>query len=166
MEEAKKIKNEILEQARQNAQERERRMLQMSQLSGRKAILAEKQKAIHSIFSAVLDRLSGLEPNRYRKMLKHMLLKSAKTGREEIILSSKHRKILGRDWLENVNKELVKTRRLPGKLKFSEETRNIIGGFILRDGQVEINSSFEAILKYNQNEMESLVADFFLFKKS
>jgi len=164
LEEAKLMKGKILEQAKQNAQERERRMLQMAQLSGKKEILAEKQRAIHSIFTAVLDRLAGLEQGKYRKMLKHMLLGVVKTGKEEIIVSPKDRKILDRDWIESVNHELIKGKGLPGKLRFSDETRDISGGFILKEGRIEVNGSFEAILKYNQSEMESLIADFLLFK--
>ena len=93
-----------------------------------------------------------------------MLLDVVKTGKEEIILSNKDRKVLDRDWLENVNHELLKGKGVSGKLKFADETRDITGGFILKDGRIEVNNSFEAILKYNQSEMESLIADFLLFK--
>ena len=100
-----------------------------------------------------------------KKMLKHMLLKAVKSGKEEIILSDRDKKLINEDWLEEVNMNLIKDRGLPGKLKLAEDTRDIKGGVILKDGQVEINSSFEAILKYNQNELESEVADLLLGKE-
>ena len=153
IEDSKTMKNKIMEQAKQNAQERERRMLQLAHLSGRKEILAEKQKAINSVFNAALDRLAGLDPGKSKKMLKHMLLRAVKSGKEEIILSARDKKLINEDWLEEANISLIKDRGLPGKLKLAEDTRNIKGGVILKDGQVEINSSFEAILKYNQNEL-------------
>ena len=159
------MKNRIMEQAKQDARERERRMLQLAHLSGRKEILAEKQKAINSVFNAAIDRLAGLDPGKSKKMLKHMLLRAVKSGKEEIILSARDKKLINEDWLEEVNMYLIKDRGLPGKLKLAEDTRNIKGGVILKDGQVEINSSFEAILKYNQNELESEVADLLLGKE-
>jgi V/A-type H+-transporting ATPase subunit E len=158
IEDSDAMKEKILEQARQNAVERERRMLQLARLSGRKEILSEKQKAINSIFTSALDRLAGLDPDKSRQMLRNMLIKAVKSGNEEIVLSARDRKMIGHDWLEKVNNDLIKERGLPGKLKIAEETRDIKGGFILKDGQVEINSSFEAILKFNQNELESKLA--------
>ncbi|MGA1840589.1 MAG: V-type ATP synthase subunit E [bacterium] len=165
IEDSETMKEKILEQARQEARERERRMLQLANLSGRKEILSEKQKAINSVFTSALDRLAGLDPNKSRQMLRNMLLKVVKSGTEEIILSARDRKIIDNDWLEKVNRDLTKDRGLPGRLKIAGETRDIKGGFILKDGQVEINSSFEAILKYNQNELESRVATLLLGKQ-
>lgn len=165
MEEARLRKEAILSQAKQNALDREKRVLQMAHLSGRKAILAEKQKAIHFVFNSALNRLAGLNPGKYRQIIRHMLLKAVKSGREEIIMSAKDRKILDQDWLRGFNKEVAKDKGIPGELKFSRETRDIKGGFILRDGQIEINSSFEAILKYNHNELESNVATAFFEKQ-
>ena len=166
IEEAKQKKATILEQARKDAQEREKRMLQMAHLSGRKSILAEKQNTLQTFFSDVMDRLAGMNPEKYRDMLKRMILKAVKSGNEEIIFSSKDRKVLDKVWLDGVNMALTSERNLPGQLKLAQETRDIIGGFILRDGQVEINSSFEAILKYNQNRLETEVADFLHWKNS
>ena len=164
LEEAGLMKEAILEQARQDARDREKRMIQMAHLAGRKAILAEKQKAVNFIFSAAMNRLAGFNPGKYRQILRHMLIKAVRSGKEEIILPDKDKKLIDDDWLKGLNKELAKTRGLPGELKLSKETRPIKGGFILRDGQVEINSSFEAILKYNQSELESDVVALLLEK--
>ena len=165
IEDSETMKQKIMEQAREDARERERRMLQLADLSGRKEILSEKQKAINSVFALALDRLAGLDPGKSRQMLRNMLLKAVKSGKEEIILSARDRKIIDHDWLEKVNRDLIKDRGLPGKLRIAEETRDIKGGFILKDGQVDINSSFEAILKFNQNELESKVAALLLGKQ-
>ncbi|MGA1845242.1 MAG: V-type ATP synthase subunit E [bacterium] len=158
-EDAAMKKEEILKQARKNAAERERRMLQMAQLAGRKAILTEKQNALTSLFAAALDKLAGLDQARYKRVLKNMLMKTVKSGREELIVSARDKKNLDRNWLDEVNRQLLKERGIQGKLRFSDEARDMKGGFVLREGQIEINSSFEALLKYNQNELEIEVAD-------
>ncbi|MBN2374235.1 V-type ATP synthase subunit E [bacterium] len=155
LEDSRLKKEAILDRARQDAQDREKRMVQMARLSGRKSILAEKQKAINFIFNSAMNRLAGLNPGKYKQILRHMLIKAVRSGREEIILPEKDKKLIDDEWLKGVNREISKARGLPGELKVAKETRPIKGGFILRDGLVEINSSFEAILKYNQNELES-----------
>ncbi len=166
MDEAQLQKESILQQARQKAQERKKRMLQMAYLSGRKKILEEKQKFINFVFNAAINHLAGLNPAKYKQMIRHMLLKAVKSGKEEIILSVKDKKILDKDWLKGINKDIAREKGLPGELRFSQETRDIKGGFILKEGKVEINSSFEAILKYNQNELELKMAEILFGKQT
>ena len=50
-------------------------------------------------------------------------------------------------------------------LTLSEETRPIQGGFILTDGPVEVNCSFEAMLRLQREQLEKPAAEI-LFGKS
>ena len=44
-------------------------------------------------------------------------------------------------------------------LTLSEETRDIKGGFIMVDGDVEINCAFETLVRLQREQMEKKVAD-------
>ena len=46
-----------------------------------------------------------------------------------------------------------------GLLTLSEETRPIRGGFILVDGPVEVNCSFESMLRLQREKLEKPAAD-------
>ena len=46
-----------------------------------------------------------------------------------------------------------------GLLTLSEETRPIRGGFILVDGPVEVNCSFEAMLRLQREKLEKPAAE-------
>ena len=46
-----------------------------------------------------------------------------------------------------------------GMLTLSEETRDIKGGFIMVDGDVEINCAFETLVRLQREQMEKKVAD-------
>lgn len=162
---AKNMRASILQQAEAEAKEREKRMLQMAGLQGRKAILAEKQKAINQIFNAAVSRLAGLNPGKYKSVIRHMLFKAVRSGREEIIFSPKDKKIIDAEWLKGINKEMAKEKGITGALRISHESRAIKGGFALREGEIEVNSTFEAILKSNQSGLESEIAEI-LFGKS
>ena len=37
-------------------------------------------------------------------------------------------------------------------MKISEETRNISGGFILKSGDIEVNNSFESIIRMYRDD--------------
>ena len=45
-----------------------------------------------------------------------------------------------------------------GMLTLSEETRNIKGGFIMVDGDVEINCAFETLVRLQREKLEKDVA--------
>ena len=46
-----------------------------------------------------------------------------------------------------------------GMLTLSEETRPIQGGFILVDGDVEVNCAFETLVRLQREKLEKEVAD-------
>ena len=46
-----------------------------------------------------------------------------------------------------------------GMLTLSEETRDIRGGFIMVDGDVEINCAFETLVRLQREKLEKKVAD-------
>ena len=48
--------------------------------------------------------------------------------------------------------------RLPEGLSLSEETADIDGGFILRDGNISLNGSLEAVLNAGKKELTGKVA--------
>ena len=45
-----------------------------------------------------------------------------------------------------------------GMLTLSEETRNIRGGFIMLDGDVEVNCAFETLVRLQRERLEKEVA--------
>ena len=46
-----------------------------------------------------------------------------------------------------------------GLLTLSEETRNIRGGFILVDGDVEVNCAFETLVRLQREKLERRAAE-------
>ena len=78
---------------------------------------------------------------------------AAAAGKEEIIHSAKDNKRVGAQVVEKAN-ALVKG----GKLTLSGETREMDGGLILKDGQVEVNCAFETQLRVLREEMTAEVA--------
>ncbi len=74
------------------------------------------------------------------------------TGDEEVIIVSGDKKRIDKELLAEVNKSLVKDGR-KGNLTLASETRDIQGGFILRSGGIEINSSLSALVDSIREEM-------------
>lgn len=149
---AKSFEAKSLEEAKFRAQEEGKRMLSLTRLEARNLVLAQKRAALDAALEEALKKLISLPDGEYGELVKKILLEAAVTGEEEVIVSPSDRKrfetILG-----EVNADLRKKGR-KGKLKLSQETRGLNGGFILRSDGVEINNSFSAILDSLREELE------------
>ena len=146
----------ILEKAQREAEERRRRLISVAELEGRKQKLSTKQELIEEAFQKAVEKLNSLPDQRYREILTDMVISSVKSGDEEVIFSEKDRKRLGNKFIDNINKRL-KGKGLKGDVKLSAETRDIDGGFILKKGNVEINNTFEALIRMRREELETEV---------
>lgn len=156
-EEAAAKKESVLQQARAMGEERRRRAQTIAELDARKAILAAKEELIEDTFRQALERLKGLDQKQYEDVIYPMLLAAAQTGAEEIIASPADAGKFTPELLGRVNQAL-KEQSKQGNLTLSGETREMQGGFILRSGDVEINNSFDSILRMQRDELEPEVA--------
>jgi len=149
---AESIKAKLLEEAKSRTQEEGKRMLSLARLEARNLVLAQKRAALDAAFEEALKRLTSLPDGEYGKLVEKMLLEAVVTGEEEVIVSPSDRERL-ETILDEVNADLRKKGR-KGKLKLSQETRDLNGGFVLRSDGVEINNSFSAILDSLREELE------------
>lgn len=151
--EADSYKAQALENAKVQAQQHKQRLISSANLEFRKDILAEKQKAIDSAFQEAVNTLVQMNDDEYKQIIKKMLISSVQTGDEEIILSPRDKTRISENFLKEINKELAKSGK-KGNLKISKNTYNILGGFVLKKGNIEINNSFEALFKSFRDELE------------
>ena len=179
--------NEIVEKGRMAASERLERLNSASQMERRKLELAARQEVLGEAFALALEKLCTLPEQEYIALLTKLALEASSSGKEQLILSQKDRAAVGKQVVMAVNDALVKERApsLPeevakskvgafvdklvhnttavvtgaGMLTLSEETRDIRGGFIMVDGDVEINCAFETLVRLQREQMEKKVAD-------
>ncbi|WP_010681228.1 V-type ATP synthase subunit E [Acetivibrio cellulolyticus] len=149
-------RKQIIEKAELEAVEVRKRLIAVAELEARKQKLKAKQEVVDEAFDMALTRLINLPDIEYQSILGEMILNSVETGIEEVLLSSKDKLRLPSGFIDDVNKKLVQ-RGLIGNLHISDETRNISGGFILKSGDVEINNSFEAIIRMKRDDIEAEV---------
>ncbi|MEY8404251.1 V-type ATP synthase subunit E family protein [Oscillospiraceae bacterium 44-34] len=179
--------NEIVEKGRMAASERLERLSSAAQMERRKLELSAKQEVLGEAFDLALEKLCSLPEQEYIALLTKLALKASSSGREQLIFSQKDRARVGKQVVIAANEALVKERApsLPeevtkskvgafvdklvhsttaavtgaGMLTLSEETRDIKGGFIMVDGDVEINCAFETLVRLQREKLEKTVAD-------
>ncbi|MDI3535069.1 MAG: V/A-type H+/Na+-transporting ATPase subunit [Thermosediminibacterales bacterium] len=155
--EAERKKKALQEKAVKESEEAKKKIMSMAELEMRKQMLAVKQRMVDEAFERALKKLQSLEGKEYEEIITKMLEKAVETGDEEIIFSPADAKKLKPEFLENLNKNLA-VRGVKPKLSISKETRDIQGGFILKSKGVEINSSFDSIIRMERDEIESQIA--------
>ena len=178
--------NEIVEKGRMAASERLERLNSASQMERRKLELAARQEVLGEAFALALEKLCTLPEQEYIALLTRLALEASSSGKEQLILSQKDRAAVGKQVVMAVNDALVKERApsLPEEvtrskvgafvdklvhnttaavtgtgLTLSEETRDLKGGFIMVDGDVEINCAFETLVRLQREKLEKKVAD-------
>ena len=150
---AKAEADEILKRGAAAAAEREERLASMAQMEGRKAELAAKQEVIEEAFALALSKLQALPEDKYVELLAGLAAKASATGKEKLIFSAKDRDTVGKKVVDAASALVA-----GGAFVLSDETRAINGGFVLSDGAVEVNCSFETLVRLQKTGTAGMVA--------
>jgi V/A-type H+-transporting ATPase subunit E len=158
--EAKKQAEDIIAEASNfseiEAETIRRRKVSAAELQARKMLLSSKQEAIKKSFEVALEQLNNMTEDEYMNFLVKEISKIHRDG--DIILNESDRVSIGEKLINIVN-ENNKNR----KIVLSNKTIKSGRGFIVKSGNIEINSTFEAILNSIKDELAIEVANV-LFK--
>ena len=134
------------------AAEREERLISAAQMEARKTVLAAKQAVMEETYAKALEKLRNLSETRYVEVLTELLLQAAPHGVGEVLFSAQDRETVGQAAVDAANG------KSGGKLTLSGETAPIQGGFILKDGNVEVNCAFDTLVRLQKAETAGQVA--------
>ena len=120
-----------------------------------KAKLSNEKVAEHQLKKAKIEKEKPTPiQDETEDMLAGLAAKASSTGREEVILSQKDRARYGKQVVTQANERLG-----DGHLTLSVQTRPIRGGLILSDGDVEVNCTFETLVRLLRGEMDRTVVE-------
>jgi V/A-type H+-transporting ATPase subunit E len=137
---AESIRKETLFQANLDAKLLKDRKVSVAELEARKLRLAAKQNAIGKSFDLALESLANKEEAEYLKLLVSAIAKTGVTG-GELMLNQRDRALVGKKAVE-----LANATGTAGQVSLSEDTIDAKGGFVLRKGSMEINSTLETMV--------------------
>ena len=168
------------------AQQRLERLEGSAQMEAKTMVLATKQACIDKAFEKAKEQLLTLPEAEYVELLAKLAVRSAKTGREEVVLNRRDREAVGDKVVARANQLLAQAvaPEMPAELKESkagriidkvvtganallqgtamlslaDDTGDMEGGLILRSGNVEINCAFETQLRVLRESMAGEVA--------
>ena len=145
-----------MEQAHKEAAQQRDRMLRMASLEARKKLLELKRAQIDKAFELALDKMLSM-PKEQAQAFHLKLLVSNAQGNETLIFAQEDISLYDDAFLARVNQALISAGK-PGALSVSSHHRPIRGGFVLFHNGMEVNCSYESLLRAARNQIEGEVA--------
>jgi V/A-type H+-transporting ATPase subunit E len=156
VDEAEVEKKMIISKAESEAKIKAERIVSNAHLQVRNMRLTSKGEALDKVFSTAAEKLIQLPSDKVSSFIKNSILSLEVKGDEEIVVGENNTAVTP-EFISELNKELNAKGKI-GNLKLSSVKRNIGGGFILIKSGVEINFTFEALIKVLRDELEAEVA--------
>ncbi len=140
--------------AKNEANEEVKRRIALARLEARNKVLQEKQELLEKAYDKALKKVKNLSKNKYKETIKKVITEKYIPEVDLIILSQD---LVGRD-KEKFMQELNKSLEKKGKgLSLADEIIPDRAGFILKGKEVEINCTWEVMIKSIKEENSKTV---------
>lgn len=139
------------------AEDRSQRLSKAANMEARKSVLSSKQEIVAQTFDLAEEKLRALSGDGYIEFLAAQAARAAVTGREQIVLSAKDRRRCGGKVVSRANARLAAQGKTAA-LTLSDEEGSFDGGLILRDGNISVNCTVEALMAQAREDMAAFVA--------
>lgn len=151
---AKQAQAEILEKGQHSAAELRQRLNSNAQMDAKKQELAVKQELLDEAFQLAYEKLTQLPTEEYETLLANLAVKASVSGKERLIFSETDRAQFGGAVTAKANGLLAKAGKT-AELTLSQTTGTFQGGLLICDGDVEVNCTFETLVRMARNEIVS-----------
>lgn len=128
-----------------------------AEMEARKSVLATKQEQISKVFDKAKELLAGIPEEDYVKLLAGLAKDASATGQELLIFNEHDKAAVGKAVAKAAN-ELLAAAGKESKLTVADETRELKGGFVLKQGGIEVNCSIETLVDLQRDRAAASVA--------
>lgn len=118
--------------------------------------LTEKRALLEEVFDKATEQLTNLADEEYKDLMKKLMVESAETGDEEVVVDTNEKRI-DHEFIKQVNRELGPG--FKGNLRLSDERTEIGGGFVLKRGRIRNNVSVSVLIDKARKELEADLAN-------
>ncbi len=141
-----------------DCEQRVNHLSRTAQMEARKSILALKQEMVSAAFVRAREMLVDLPEDEYVAFLGRKAAEAAMTGQEALYFSARDKAGAGKKIVAEANR-LLAARGMDGMLSMGSEPRDIQGGFILKQGDIEVNCTMELLTEQCRSELAAQVAE-------
>jgi V/A-type H+/Na+-transporting ATPase subunit E len=145
-----KLTKQVEKDGDQLANERYQNIVTLAKVSGRNKVLAVRQNMVDTVFSKVLDRMKNLSDDKFREFAKNVLSKYPPQEDIKLMVGKKNKSLIGGKFVDELNQSL----KAPGKFVLTDADREFDYGFYLVTNWMEIDLTYNGILRTIREEME------------
>jgi len=138
-------------------EDRVQRLAKTADMEARKSVLAFKQEVVAQVFDRTMQKILSMDRAKYTEFLAAKASDASATGTEEIILNAADKKACGVQVVAAANQKLTAAGK-KNSLILASETGEFQAGLILREGNVSVNCTAEALVEQARSELASEVA--------
>ena len=135
-------------------EDRVQRMGRLAEMEARKSVLALKQEMVDAAF----DKICAMPQADYVAYLAKLAAQAATTGTETLVFNAKDQAACGQAVVDAANALLAQQGK-PGRLTMSRATRDLRAGFVLQQGDIEVNCAVETIAELCRSDLAAQVAE-------
>ena len=132
------------------------RIVASAHMEAKKLLLQTKQDLLSAAFDSALEKIKNMDNTQFERLMTNLMIHLVETGDEVAIISEADKKRLCPEFLYYGNRTIAKE-QVPCNVTMSDEVRDIPSGFILKRGDVEINATFEALLRQKKDALSAEV---------
>ncbi|HIV02321.1 MAG TPA: V-type ATP synthase subunit E [Candidatus Aphodoplasma excrementigallinarum] len=149
-------KEKSLAEGEKEAALTKQRIVSSAHMEAKKLLLQARQDLLSEAFAAALNKIQNMDNAQFERLMTDLMVNLIETGDETVIINEADKKRLSPDFLYYVNRTVAKE-QVPCNVTMSDEARDIPSGFILKRGDVEINATFEALLRQKKDALSAEV---------
>lgn len=120
----------------------------VANLDVKKMSLQSQRDIIRDVYVIALEKMKGMPKEEYLAFCE-ALLGNAVSTKEEIVTVGANEKFIDQAWIDEYNK------KNGAKLTLADKKADISGGLILTNGKIDVNCSWEMLIKIAQEKFEA-----------
>ena len=148
---------ETLRSGVKDAEDRAERLGRLAGMEAKKSTLGLKQAMVGEAFDRALNQICDMPVGEYVSAMAKLACKAASTGSESVAFNAKDRERCGAEIVAAANL-LLQEQGKPGNLTLSDAVRPIRAGFVLQQGDVEVNCALETLAELSRADLAGQVA--------
>ncbi len=151
---ASRLAEDLKTYAEKKAGEEEKHLIVSEQLELRKSILARKREILDSVYTEAKKKIGALSPEDSRDILKNMILGSAVSGKEEIVVAPSQAGIFD----EGFMRELRDGFKGDCSFELAADKGDFVWGVVLREGRRTVDLSLAVVFEQLREKIEPRIA--------
>jgi len=152
--EGEDLQDQLEQRAHKKAEEEERRLIVNERLELRKQLLEKKREILDELYEQAKREMEKLGDEDYLDLMKDMILGSAISGNEEIVVAKKQSKLYGDAFLDALNKG----NKLGKGFTLAEDPGDFSWGVVLREGRRTVDLTLRVLMEQLRERIESEIA--------